>query len=78
VALVQGHPETALRDNAFVMLILVFTVARGVLLVTGRRGIVGSIDAGIERVDLRVWMGLLLAWTIFRNMPWFWFLGPAS
>lgn len=78
VALVERHPETALRDNGLVMLILLFVVVRFVFRFAGARTLVASADAWIERVDMRVWMAVLLVWTVVRNLPWFSFLGPVQ
>lgn len=77
LALIDGHPETALRDNGLLMLILAFVVGRTVLRVTGGRAIVARVDTWITHVDMRVWTALLVVWTVVRNLPWFWYLGPA-
>ncbi len=77
-ALVHGDHGLALRNNLLVMLVLGLVAIRGLLLLLPRRGLVMAADAWIERVDLRVWAAALLAWTVARNLSWFWFLAPIS
>ena len=60
------------------MLVLSFVLARGLLLVLRPNGVVMTTDLLIERVDLRIWIGALLIWTVVRNLSWFWFLAPVS
>lgn len=77
LALIKGHPETALRDNGLAMLILAFVIARVLLRAMGGRGVVTTVDTWVEHVDMRVWTVVLIGWTVVRNLPWFWCLGPA-
>lgn len=76
VALLQGDHWLALRNNGLVVLALSFVLVRGLLLILRPNGIVMTTDLWIERVDLRIWIGALLIWTVLRNLSWFWFLAP--
>lgn len=76
-ALATGHLDTALRNNGLIILVSGLVVIRAVLLVTGQQGTVSGVDNWIERVDIRVWTFAILLWTVARNLPWLWFLGPA-
>ena len=75
-AVLHGDAGTAMRDNGLVMLIGVLVLVRYIVRYAGGRALVARVDHLVEHVNMNVWTLLLLAWTVLRNLPWFWYLGP--
>jgi hypothetical protein len=76
LAAVEGDPMMALRNNAIVVLMIVFVAARFVMYTAGPRSVIRTVDDVLVRVNIRFWATIVVGWTIARNLPWLPMLGP--
>lgn len=76
-ALLAGDPLLALRSNALVTLAIPLTaIGLAAWTVRLRRGL--RTDLMPSRGVLLVLLGIVLVYTVLRNIPMFWFLAPIS